>query len=207
MALGAFLSVQVPQGSVGVLRSFRYQLDPLFSDIDPSEIVGGLFVGNQAPVFNSPAGTFDYLGVAVPGFESFTLGQFMDRPQPCFVVADQARFISLVLTFNGGYVLATGGAGTGGVIFSGQLYGNVLQKSERQLASEIGSDPIVPLAGKLPPSASIPQVDATKELAHLIAENQGKQPAPVTSRGGSRFVPGQVVRYKGRLVRLPRAGK
>lgn len=135
MSNGAFFNFTVPDGLIGILRGFRYELTPLFAGIATSDITGKLTVGNAATT-DSFFGLFAN-GAQVPGYGTFQLGQQQNERTPCYVLAQSLDTISLILTFTGGY------KGLVTTDINVQFYGNFLLNTGRPLVYEPGfSDPL-----------------------------------------------------------------
>lgn len=126
---GAFFNFAVPQGYRAILRGYRYELNPWFLNIKPSDIVSRLTVG--APGFD--AGGFPGGGSVQIGFANNQAGQVSEW-QECYALAEQNDNIALLLTFvSGGTYKTLSNAQTQLYV---EFYGNLIVSTGRPLIVE-----------------------------------------------------------------------
>lgn len=117
-ALSLTSTYNIPGGYIGVLRGYRFEMDPLVT-ITPADLLLDIFVKDVAQL----------------GYQSLMHGQLVSTFIPCFILADDGNEIKFKLRAPTG--IASGVADTR--FLQIEFYGNLIQTTGAPLALEIAN--------------------------------------------------------------------
>ena len=177
----------VPEGYVGVLRSFRFEVEPQVVDSDI------LNTGGLSGQYEDITTTLLVDGIPVPEYEGLTLGQATREFIPCYVLANENQVFSIRFFTTDAFNDLYNDAGVERYFINVQFHGNLLLRTGVPIEYEPGN-----------PAAAEPIVRGTEIQAGggVARQPRALEPGQAMSRMGRRT--GQLHRTTVRRARPTR---